>query len=219
MIDKYKYKYKYKFVNIYSINLYYFMSDNLEIIYGPMFSGKTTKLIELYFEKVSQVGQDKCIAFNYSMDKRYTEKNRIVSHDGISIECELLLDLRDFLDNPNNKSRLLNLQYIFINEAQFFPNLWHIVLYLTNVLNKNVILCGLDLDYKKEKFGDILDLIKYAGKSYKLSGKCNDCSKSSLYSHRTIKFKNQLLIGNTVYIPLCEDCYNDKNRDVYTLVE
>ena len=195
------------------------MSYNLEIIYGPMFSGKTTKLIELYFEKVSEIGKDKCIAFNYAMDKRYTEKSKIVSHNGLSIECELLLDLRDFLDNPNNQSRLLNLQYIFINEAQFFPNLLHIVLYLTNTLNKNVILCGLDLDYKKEKFGEILDLVNYANKIHKLTGKCNECNNPSLYSHRTIKFKNQLLIGNTVYIPLCEDCYNIKNKHLFTLFE
>tara|TARA_X000000368_G_C22907112_1_gene656789 strand:- start:290 stop:877 length:588 start_codon:yes stop_codon:yes gene_type:complete len=195
------------------------MNNNLEIIYGPMFSGKTTKLIEIYFEKISEVGENKCIAFNYAMDKRYTEKSKIVSHDGLSIDCKLLVDLRDFLDNPNNRSKLLNIQYIFINEAQFFPNLLHIVLYLTNILNKNVILCGLDLDYKKEKFGDILDLVNYAGRIHKLTGKCNECNKPSLYSHRTIKFKDQLLIGNTVYIPLCEDCYNVKNTHLYTLIE
>ena len=184
-----------------------------------MFSGKTTKLIELYFEKVSEVGENKCIAFNYAMDKRYTEKNQILSHDGLSINCELLLDIREFLDNPNNISKISNIQYIFINEAQFFPNLLPIVLYLTNILNKNVILCGLDLDYKKEKFGDILDLVNYAGKIHKLTGKCNECIKPSLYSHRTIKFNNQLLIGNTVYIPLCEYCYDVKNRHFHTLVE
>lgn len=188
------------------------MNNKLEIIYGPMFSGKTTKLIHLYNEKVKEFGQDKCIAFNYALDKRYSSESEIVSHDGLRINCELLFDIRDFIDNPNNNSRLKNINYIFINEAQFFPNLLNIVLFITNVLNKNVILCGLDLDFKKEKFGEILDLIPFSNKIHKMTGKCNtkNCTNPSIYSYLTIKYNNQLLIGNDVYIPLCEDCYNLK---------
>jgi thymidine kinase len=188
------------------------MNNKLEIIYGPMFSGKTTKLIHLYNEKVKEFGQDKCITFNYALDKRYSSESEIVSHDGLRINCELLFDIRDFIDNPNNNARLKNINYIFINEAQFFPDLLNIILFITNVLNKNVILCGLDLDFKKNKFGEILDLIPFSNKIHKMTGKCNtkNCNKPSIYSYLTIKYNSQLLIGNDVYIPLCEDCYNLK---------
>ena len=188
------------------------MNNKLEIIYGPMFSGKTTKLIHLYNEKVKEFGQDKCIAFNYVLDKRYSGESEIVSHDGLRINCELLFDIRDFIDNPNNNARLKNINYIFINEAQFFPDLLNIILFITNILNKNVILCGLDLDFKKNKFGEILDLIPFSNKIHKMTGKCNtkNCNNPSIYSYLTIKYNSQLLIGNDVYIPLCEDCYNLK---------
>ena len=43
-------------------------APQLTLIYGPMFSGKTTKLIELYNVSVSNYGQEKCIAFNYKLD-------------------------------------------------------------------------------------------------------------------------------------------------------
>lgn len=124
----------------------------------------------------------------------------------------MLFDIRDFIDNPNNNARLKNINYIFINEAQFFPDLLNIILFIINVLNKNVILCGLDLDFKKNKFGEILDLIPFSNKIHKMTGKCNtkNCNNPSIYSYLTIKYNSQLLIGNDVYIPLCEDCYNLK---------
>ena len=185
----------------------------LEIIYGPMFSGKTTKLIEIYNEKKSN-NLNNCIALNYALDKRYTNEDKIVSHDGLFIKCISIIDIEDFL-NENNKddNKLKNINYIFINEAQFFPNLFKNVNFILKNLNINVILCGLDLDFKKNKFGEILDLIPYANKVYKLTGKCNNnnCLNPSIYSHRIIDIKEQLLIGNNVYMALCNECYNLKN--------
>ena len=53
---------------------------------------------------------------------------------------------------------------------------------------------------------------KFSNKIHKMTGKCNtkNCTNPSIYSYLTIKYNNQLLIGNDVYIPLCEDCYNLK---------
>ena len=62
------------------------MNNNLQIIYGPMFSGKTTKLIDIYEDTVSKFGKESCLAINYALDNRYGE-NKIISHDKKSIEC------------------------------------------------------------------------------------------------------------------------------------
>jgi thymidine kinase len=43
-------------------------APQLTLIYGPMFSGKTTKLLELYNNSVNSYGQEKCLAFNYKLD-------------------------------------------------------------------------------------------------------------------------------------------------------
>jgi len=186
----------------------------INLIMGPMFSGKTTKLIHSYNAHVKTYTKDKCIMLNYTHDKRYTQEPKVVSHDGLEVDCYDTTDLAEFIDNPSTQPIFLKAKYIFINEAQFFPNLLHLVIFAKNILNKNFILCGLDYDYKKEKFGDLLDLVPYANHVHILTGKCivPNCLFPSKYSHRIIDFNNQVLIGITQYVPLCEHCYNRENN-------
>ncbi len=187
----------------------------LELIIGPMFSGKTTRLIELYNEKTAEFGKENCLAINYELDRRYTDENKIISHDKLAIDCYSLYDLQDLIDEDENKLQnvLIKSKYIFINEAQFFPNLKNIIIFCKNTLKKHIVLCGLDLDFKREKFGELMDLLPYANSVNRLTGKCNtpECCFPSRFSHRTIKFDNQLLIGSDCYVPLCRLCYNKEN--------
>tara|TARA_Y100000992_G_C21274211_1_gene498918 strand:- start:7326 stop:7895 length:570 start_codon:yes stop_codon:yes gene_type:complete len=187
------------------------MNNNLQIIYGPMFSGKTTKLIDIYEDTVSKFGKESCLAINYALDNRYGE-NKIISHDKKSIECYSIINLLKFIKNENTRSLIINSSFIFINEAQFFEKLKESVIELTKNLNKQVILCGLDLDYKKEKFGEILDLSIMTNKVFKLTGKCNNCNLESEFTHRVIDNNNKILIGSQEYIPLCYKCYNSINN-------
>ena len=57
------------------------MDDNgyLELIYGPMFSGKTTKLLKLYNEKYKNMAV-KMSLINYEFDKRYSSENKVITH-------------------------------------------------------------------------------------------------------------------------------------------
>ena len=177
----------------------------LELIVGPMFSGKTTRLIERYNELIKS--GKKCIAINYALDTRYGE-NKIVSHDGLNIDCLSIKDL-DEISLHLNDSEFVKAEYILINEAQFFANLKTNIMYLINISKKNVILCGLDLDYKREKFGQLLDLGSIATKIEYLRGKCNTkkCNYPSQFTHRLVECDQQILIGTNEYIPVCEACY------------
>ena len=183
--------------------------SGITLIYGPMFSGKTTKLIEIYKETLAQ--QKNCIAINYELDTRYG-KNKIISHDGLVIPCHSIINIDDFINNSATKELVSNADYIFINEAQFFESILTSVLYLTNSLKKNVVLCGLDLDYKRQKFGTMMDLLSKATNVFKMTGKCVKCNKASCYSHRTVNSYFQILIGTSEYIPLCETCYIRENN-------
>ena len=181
----------------------------ITLIYGPMFSGKTTKLIELYKETLTK--NKNCIAINYELDTRYG-KNKIGSHDGLSIDCYSITNLDDFIKNSATKEVIANADYIFINEAQFFETIFESVLYLNETLKKNVILCGLDLDYKLQKFGTMMDLLSKATNVFKMTGKCVKCNGPSCYSHRIVSSYFQILIGTSEYIPLCETCYIRENN-------
>jgi len=184
-------------------------NPSITLIYGPMFSGKTTKLIELYRETIAK--NRKCIAINYELDTRYG-KNKIISHDGLAIDCYSITDLDDFIKNSATKDVITNADYIFINEAQFFGSIHTSVLYLNETLRKNVVLCGLDLDYKRERFGTMMELLVKATSVFKMTGKCVKCNGASCYSHRIVNSYFQILIGTSEYIPLCESCYIRENK-------
>ena len=187
--------------------------SSLQIIMGPMFSGKTTELINIYNEMSNLYGKNKCLALNHALDTRYG-KNKIISHNSVSIPCYIILKLEDFFEDDNNINIINEAQFIFINEAQFFNDLTYYILNLKNTLNKNIILCGLDLDFQRKIFGDLLDLSKYANKVTYLKGLCNtpNCRYLSKYTHRINDNKKQISIGSQEYISVCEECYNILNN-------
>ena len=188
-------------------------NGSITLIMGPMFSGKTTELINIYNETSKIYGKNKCLALNYALDKRYGN-NKIISHDGLNIDCYNIYNINDFINE--NQDIFLEANYIFINEAQFFEKLIQTILYIKNIYKKHIILCGLDLDFQRNKFGELYDLNIYANKVTYLHGKCNTigCNYLSLYSHRVVKNKEQLLIGSNEYIPLCKFCYENINKKI-----
>jgi thymidine kinase len=104
----------------------------------------------------------------------------------------------------------VNITDIYINECQFFMDLKQFVLNCIK-LKINVHIFGLDGDYKQEKFGEIYDVIPFSNSLTKLKGKCNYCDNDSIISHRITNNKEQYLIDNKCYIPLCLSCskYSD----------
>jgi thymidine kinase len=194
---------------------------SLEIIMGPMFSGKTEMLIEIYnkefncIKTLSEIFQDnqKIIAFNYYKDTRYGD-NIISSHNGKKIPSINIQTLSEIFQND----KFEKLTHIFINEAQFFPDLKITIIKLVEQYNKHVVICGLDSDFKREKFGQIWELIPYADKLTKLYGKCNNCDNKSLFTHRISCEKQQEVVGNNNYIPLCRSCYININKNVTNTV-
>lgn len=176
----------------------------LEIIVGPMFSGKTSKLIEIYKQCI--FCDIPVVIINYDLDKRYDDK-MMSSHDKIMVPCIQANKLNDVIQ----MDEINNCQVILINEAQFFEDLFEIVLDLLNK-NKKIYLAGLDGDFERKKFGKVLDLIPYCDKIIKLTSLCSLCKNgtSGIFSMRLTKEKEQTVIGSDNYIPVCRVCY-EKN--------
>jgi thymidine kinase len=179
-------------------------SSFLEITLGPMFSGKTTHLVELYNKyKNSRI---KVLAINYSADKRYHD-SMLSTHDKKMIPCIFTDTLSEVLPN------ILQANAILINEGQFFPDLFHIVTNLIDRYPIRIHICGLDGDFKRNKFGNILDLIPICDSVVKLHSECKNCQGHAIFSHRLSLEKEQVIIGSSNYIPLCRYCYNKINND------
>lgn len=176
------------------------MNGYLEIIIGPMYSGKTTSLIRKYEEIIEK--QEEAFVINYSDDQRY-HNTKLSTHDLKMIDCIQTKCLND-LD-------CIEEEHILINECQFFSDLYEFV---ENQLSKEkkIYLYGLDGDFKRKKFGQTLDLIPLCDKILKIKANCNNCENKAIFSHRNSQESQQVLIGNDIYEPLCRGCYFIKNN-------
>jgi len=184
----------------------------LELILGPMFSGKTTQIIKIH-NNYSYIGKNVAVV-NFAEDKRYHD-SMLSTHDHKMIPCILSHNIECiWYDDTNNKNNsyyneLHNADVILINEGQFFKNLKPVVLDMVENHNKIVYICGLDGDFKREKFGDMLDLIPFCDRVTKLTSFCSNCrnGKKGLFSCRVSKETEQVVIGSDNYKPLCRQCY------------
>lgn len=181
----------------------------LEIILGGMYAGKTSRLIEVY-KTYSYIGK-KIIVINYAEDKRYDE-TMLSTHDGIKIPCAMTLNLYYEWTTPTSEyyDKLHSADIILINEGQFFQRLLETVLLMVEGENKVVYVCGLDGDFKREKFGELLDLIPYCDRVEKLTSLCSICrnGKRGIFSKRVTEEMAQKVIGSDNYLPVCRDCYH-----------
>lgn len=194
-------------------------SGYLEIILGPMYASKTTRLVEIY--KQCEFCNISVAVINHSIDNRYDD-DLLSTHDKIKIPCiktEKLLDLwnDDFLLVNRGKIfpritdilKIMSSEVILINEGQFFPDLFEFVSKLLSY-NKRIYVCGLDGDFERKKFGQMLDLIPLCDKVEKLTALCSLCKNgtAAIFSMRLTEEKEQTVVGSENYIPVCRRCYN-----------
>jgi len=194
-------------------------SAYLEIILGSMYSGKTSRLVEIY--KQCKFCNISVVVINHSIDTRYDDE-LLSTHDKIKIPCiktEKLFDIYPYdlnlekgvqnIPRITDKFKIVACEVILINEGQFFPDLEEFVkILLTN--DKKVYVCGLDGDFERKKFGQILNLIPLCDKVTKLTSLCSVCKNGApgIFSKRITLETEQTVVGSDNYIPVCRKCYN-----------
>ena len=171
----------------------------LVLILGPMFSGKSTRLIEIIRKYTYKA--KKTIMIKYFADKRYSEKSEVVTHDLIkydSMDCKNLGDSFEILKNYD---------VIGIDEGQFFPDLVDICEKLV-LLKKIVIIAALNGDFRMEPFPVISKIISKADKIKLLKAYCFNCHKDAKFSLRIVQSNETVLIGaGEAYKPACRECH------------
>ncbi|MBY0477792.1 MAG: thymidine kinase [Chitinophagaceae bacterium] len=174
----------------------------IEVICGSMFSGKTEELIRRL--KRARIANLKVEIFKPAVDVRYDEE-KIVSHDENAI-------LSTPIDN-SQKILLLaqGVEVIGIDEAQFFdPEITNVCEQLA-LSGARVIVAGLDMDYKKQPFGQMPNLLAVADYITKLHAICVVCGNIANYSYRTSADGGQVVLGEKdKYEPRCRHCYHHK---------
>jgi len=178
------------------------------VIYGPMFSQKTSEaILRLRRRKSSPYGNKTCMV-RFKIDTRYSSE-LVVSHDGMEIESistETLTEIFDFL---------LEYDMIGIDEAQFFPDAYDVIFKLVVEYNKYVVAAALDTDFKGRPFNHVGDLISIADYVEKRTAVCKACgSENGIYSKRIGNDTELIVIGgHAEYFTACRKCFfSDKPR-------
>ena len=191
----------------------------LDIITGPMFSGKSTELLRRLLVEVS-VGRN-VLYINHSSDTRGSIDKEtpapFSTHNPLLSKGEMT----KFPPNITFKSssELKSLEFfiqdfdiIGIDEAQFFSDLHIAVTYFVDNLNKHIVVSGLTGDSDRKKFGQILDLEPFCDTYTKLSSRCSMCDPSlkinANFTYKKLLSANIVEIGGAeLYTPLCRKCY------------
>jgi thymidine kinase len=181
----------------------------LELILGSMFSGKTSYLLDVY---------KKCVfcdipvaVINYAADNRYTTEPMLSTHDKQMIPCILANTIQDAIQN--NSETIARAETILINEGQFFSDIEEQVRLLVEQSNKRVYICGLDGDFERKPIGNLLQLVPFSDHIMKLKSLCSLCRDGTpgVFSFRTSREVDQVVIGSSNYIPLCRGCYQKES--------
>lgn len=188
------------------------MNGYLELILGPMFSGKTSKILDLY--KQCEFSNIPVVVINHTSDKRYSE-TMLSTHDLKMIPCIQASSLFDAMEIIEIKNKINDATVILINEGQFFNDLYEWTKMMVETNHKEIYICGLDGDFNRNKFGQILDLIPLCDKVTKLKSLCSMCKNGTkaLFSLRVTEEKEQVLIGSDCYKPVCRACYNKYHKN------
>ena len=185
--------------------------SNLNIITGTMFSGKTSYLIK----KAKKLSLNKKIIFiSHKFDLIRSNKNKIYTNDNKKQKLKFVNIV--FVDDLSNIS-IKNYDIIFIDEFQFFNFSKEIILnWLNEYPNKIFYISGLNINWKMEKWGSILDLIPYSSNIKILYSNCFSCLKNNKKEKAIFTIKNSnnntdIEIGsNNIYETLCFNCYQKR---------
>lgn len=175
---------------------------SLEIVMGPMFSGKTTYAIS-YVQRQRSIGKT-VVIIRPNIDTRYSTQDVIMSHNKQSHPC-LVWNVTIGLYVAKE---LLATDCILIEEAQFFTGLTTFVKSLLLVHKKHVLVVGLNGDASQNAFGEVLQCIPIATKVTTLTAFCSVCKDGTpaYYSKKTTgdMIDDQIDVGGSdKYIVVC----------------
>jgi thymidine kinase len=176
---------------------------SLEIILGPMFSGKSSYAIS-YIRRQQFIGK-KVLVVKPRIDTRYSQDAVLISHNKEQLPC-MLWDIK----HPLNTSLpcFRESDCIVIEEAQFFLGLKNGITWLLRAHKKDIVLVGLDADAYQQKFGEVLDCIPWANHVVKLQALCCVCKDgtSAPFTKRNNSENNEQQIcvgGQDMYEAVC----------------
>lgn len=175
----------------------------IEVISGPMFSGKSSELIRRL--TIQQIARKHIVIFKHKSDDRFGKPEDITSRNGTrftSIPVHTVGEMHQYIDVGTT-------EVVGIDEVQFFDKtaLSRMCQILADKHGISVIVCGLDMDFQGVPFETTATLMAMADSVFKSSAVCNECRHTdAIYTHRLHGGNERVQIGSDSYEPRCRAC-------------
>lgn len=172
----------------------------IEVVCGPMFSGKSEELIRRL--RRAEIARQRVQIFKPGVDQRYAD-DHIVSHSDLKIRSISVRDASDFEARLDPRAEVIG-----IDEAQFLGmELVDSVVRLAD-LGKRLIVAGLDTDYLGRPFHPIPELLAVADEITKTLAICMQCGNPAKHTQRLVASEDLIVVGAAgMYEARCRRCF------------
>jgi thymidine kinase len=172
----------------------------IEVVCGPMFSGKSEELIRRL--RRAEIARQRVQIFKPRIDERYSA-DHIVSHSELKIRSEAVRDANELLNRVDVRTEIIG-----IDEAQFLGSeVIGAVVRLAD-MGKRVIIAGLDTDYLGRPFHPMPELLAVADEITKTLAICMQCGNPAKHTQRLVSSEELVVVGAAgMYEARCRRCF------------
>ena len=172
----------------------------IEVICGPMFSGKSEELIRRL--RRAMFARKRVQVFKPAIDTRYSD-TEIVSHGDLRMKSEPVESPKDMLRRIDPRTEVVG-----VDEANFMgPELIEIAGTLADS-GKQVLIAGLDTDYMGRPFPPIPELLALAESITKTLAICVRCGNPAKHTQRLVESTDLIVVGaGGMYEARCRRCF------------
>jgi len=172
----------------------------IEVVCGPMFSGKSEELIRRL--RRAEIARQRVQIFKPGIDQRYAD-DHIVSHSELKIRSEGVKDATEVMARVDLRTEIIG-----IDEAQFLGmEMVEVAIRLAD-MGKRVIIAGLDTDYLGRPFHPMPELLAIADEITKTLAICVQCGNPAKHTQRLVASEDLIVVGAAgMYEARCRRCF------------
>ncbi len=160
----------------------------IEVICGPMFSGKSEELIRRLRRAI--IARQRVQVFKPVVDNRYAD-DEVVSHSDTRLSATQAATAAAILQATHPRTEVVG-----IDEAQFFDCGLVDVCEQLAARGARVVVAGLDLDWRGRPFAPIPDLLAVAESVTKSQAVCMVCGAAASFSQKISGTTDTVEIGS-----------------------
>jgi thymidine kinase len=181
----------------------------LEVVCGPMFSGKSEELIRRL--RRAEIAGQKALIVKPRIDDRY-DIGHVVSHAGAKMRAVAIARPEEILGIADGYDA------VGIDEVQFFSR--EIVAVIERLVGRGtrVVVAGLDQDFRGLPFGSMPELLCRAELVDKLQAVCHRCGGPATMTQRLVDGRPAAADGETIVVGAL-DSYEARCRACHELAE